>query len=98
MYDTVGIRWESNPDEKAKITKKVNEALDFFQKVANAANTRRGGQGIGIGQFSLLTRIYFKMRDNYMPSDGSGAGLYCDCTFSIFCSSNTIQNSEFIQK
>ena len=65
MYDTVGIRWESNPDEKAKITKKVNEALDFFQKVANAANTRRGGQGIGIGQFSLLTRIYFRMRDNY---------------------------------
>jgi len=65
MYDTVGPRWEKNRDEQTKITKKVREALDVFQKVANAANTRRGGQGIAIGQFSLLTRVYFRMKDKY---------------------------------
>lgn len=65
MYDTVGPRWENNPDEQTKIEKKTKEALDFFQKVANAANTRRGGQGLTIGQFSLLTRVYFYMKDKY---------------------------------
>lgn len=65
MYDTVGPIWEKNPDEQAKVEKKVKAALDFFLKIANMANTRRGGQGLTIGQFSLLTRVYFHMRKKY---------------------------------
>jgi hypothetical protein len=64
MYDTVGPMWEKNPEEQAKIEKKVKAALDFFLKVANSARGRRG-QGLTIGQFSLLTRVYFHMKEKY---------------------------------
>ena len=65
MYDTVGPQWKKNPDEQAKIEKKLKTALDFFVKVANSARTRRAGQGLTIGQFSLLVRLYFTMKDKY---------------------------------
>ena len=58
MYDTVGPQWENNPDEQAKIEKKLKAALDFFHKVATSAKKYRPA-GLSIRQFCLLTRLYF---------------------------------------
>lgn len=65
MYDTIGPKWKKNPEEQEKVEKKLKNALDFFVKVANSARGRRGGLGLTIGQFSLLTRLYFYMKTKY---------------------------------
>lgn len=65
MYDTTGPMWEKNPAEKAKVEKKLKDALDFFLKVATSARARRNGQGLTIRQFSLLTRLYFYLKETY---------------------------------
>lgn len=64
MYDTVGPVWETNPDEQVKVEKKLKSALDFFHKVAVAAKGYRPN-GLSMRQFSLLTRLYFTMMQNY---------------------------------
>ena len=64
MYDTVGPMWEKNPDEQAKVEKKLKAALDFFHKVAVAAKSKRPN-GLSMRQFSLLTRLYFHMMGQY---------------------------------
>lgn len=64
MYDTVGPVWEKNPEEQAKVEKKLKAALDFFHKVAVAAKGKRPN-GLSMRQFSLLTRLYFHMMGEY---------------------------------
>lgn len=65
MYDTIGPMWKMNPIEQIKTEKKLKNALDFFLKVSSAASNHNGGRGLTIGQFSLLTRIYFYMKSEY---------------------------------
>lgn len=65
MYEVEGEKWKNFPEEQAKAEKKLKAALDFFVKVANAARDNRNGQGLTIGQFSLLTRLYFHMKTKY---------------------------------
>ena len=64
LYEKYGAIWESDPKEQKRVEKKLKEALDFFTKVASAARADRKN-GLPIGQYSMLTRLYFYMKKEY---------------------------------
>ena len=61
LYEKYGAIWEADPKEQKKVEKKLKEALDFFTKVAAAARADRKN-GLPIGQYSMLTRLYFDLK------------------------------------
>lgn len=64
LYEKYGPIWEKDPKEQKRVEKKLNEALDFFLKVASAARNDRKN-GLPIGQYSMLIRLYFWMKREY---------------------------------
>lgn len=64
LYEKYGPIWDADPKEQKRVEKKLKEALDFFTKVASAARNDRKN-GLPIGQYSMLTRLYFYMKKEY---------------------------------
>ena len=67
LYEKYGPIWEKDPKEQKRVEKKLKEALDFFLKVASAARNDRKN-GLPIGQYSMLVRLYFWMKKEYQGS------------------------------
>jgi hypothetical protein len=65
MYVEEGRKCEADPKLLETYRKKLNAALDFFEKVVTVGTAYRGNKGVTKRQFCMLVRLYFHIKGTY---------------------------------